>query len=41
MFLNINHDHQYGNLYVSDVNGLRFAPSLSFNVRSQEGFCDF
>lgn len=47
VILHVNHGHfddggiRYGNVYVSDAEGLRFALSLSRNVRSASGECEF
>jgi len=44
IFLHINHDGpkaKYGNLYISDSTGTRFALSIKHNARDIEGQCDF
>lgn len=44
VFLNVNHygpGSRYGNVYVSDESGRRFAISLLHNVRDGKGYSDF
>jgi hypothetical protein len=44
IILNINHygeGAEYGNVYISDSSGRRFALSLLHNLRSSNGVCDF
>ena len=42
VMLQVNHDsHTTGSLYVSDKDGVKFVRSLSNNVRSETGECEF
>ena len=44
VFLHVNHgDYNtgYGNIYLSDAEGLRFSLSLRNNKRDAQGRCDF
>jgi len=43
VFLQIHHakNYPYGNIYVSDSTGIRYALSLKNNLRDSNGFCDF
>eukprot|EP01017_Pseudomicrothorax_dubius_P026780 TRINITY_DN3020_c0_g1_i4.p1 TRINITY_DN3020_c0_g1~~TRINITY_DN3020_c0_g1_i4.p1 ORF type:complete len:750 (-),score=167.04 TRINITY_DN3020_c0_g1_i4:24-2273(-) len=44
VFLNINHqgaNSKFGNVYISDAEGVRYSLSLRFQVRNSDGQCDF
>lgn len=44
IFINVNHygdDAKFGNVYMSNSEGRKFALSLLHNVRDDKGFCDF
>ena len=44
VFLNVNHfgvNSLYGNIYTSDYKGIKYAPSLKYNVRDSSGHCEF
>jgi hypothetical protein len=44
VFLHINHFGQYskyGHIYISDVQGVNYSQSLRYNVRTNNGQCDF
>ena len=44
VFLHVNHfgpKSMFGHIYISDFDGLKYSPSLNFNIRSADGQCDF
>lgn len=44
VFLHINHfgeNSNYGHVYISDVDGLKYSQSLKYNVRTFDYQCDF
>jgi hypothetical protein len=44
VFIHVNHFGEkstYGHIYISDFDGIKYSPSLDFNVRTSDGECEF